>query len=771
MAPQLRHLFLIFMCLASARAQTFINSNKAETFGPVTGLGVAVASTAAGRLLIVGVEAFGGGNSGCSAVTDTQLNVWVRANRVHDSGTDETVDLWYAENIAGTGTDTVTCSTGGISVGTMAVFAAQYSGVAVSGSLDRTTVAIGSGQSASSGNTVPTTQASELIVGFIAWDDCGSSGFGVPVAGLPFVSREVSDCSVSDENILQDKTVSITGVQAATATAAHATDTAWLAIVATFRATPPVITMATGYTPAQALGCSFFAEGDDIGATAHTIASKCGNGVSNVATAVNSDFTKDTSFVGGHGGIQGDGTRYGTLSRNDLPRTFLYIGRINDQVFNSGNWCAFWANASGVTASVSMCPQQAGFGAKFTATLPNDGTLPSITSGTVPNGGPPAMITGSITGSGPWTLTLRINRVTVASQTIAGSLPTITSAGIFAGYSGGIVNPLKGAAQALYLGTTGFDPAGSDMANLETWGEAKYFPGFSVPHQFIYCGFDSVYTQFSECQYSDDMVNYTRQQVSSAAFGSNASHTERDDDYFAYQGKWWKVHTNSQASPNPERYFGLDVSADMIGGLYTHVKDIACPNPGGSVECWAPSHFIDEDGSLHIFATVGHDGTAHAPYEFHPTTSDLASTWSAGAAITLSGAPSADNIDAFNIKIGSTYYMLLKDYAGGSTSIYSAATLTGTYSKGLQIVPSGYEGPSMCQKPAGGWRVFLDQGFHTQWYQDLTQDLTAKVGSVTANTMNDSTGSSVTYPFYATGYNEHGTCQTLAPPLTVSGGN
>src|SRR5437868_1566955 len=103
--------------------------------------------------------------------------------------------------------------------------------------------------------------------------------------------------------------------------------------------------------------------------------------------------------------------------------------------------------------------------------------------------------------------------------------------------------------------------------------------------------------------------------------------------------------------------------------------------------------------------------------------------------------------------------MFLKDYAGGATHLFSSNTLTGTYVQGLTIVPNGYEGPSMCQKPGGGWRIFLDNGFTAQYYVDLKQDLSALTGPVTGNSMNNTTGSAVTYPpYYRTGYNEHGTC-------------
>src|SRR5438876_139040 len=83
----------------------------------------------------------------------------------------------------------------------------------------------------------------------------------------------------------------------------------------------------------------------------------------------------------------------------------------------------------------------------------------------------------------------------------------------------------------------------------------------------------------------------------------------------------------------------------------------------------------------------------------------------------------------------------LNDYATGGMHLFSSPSLTGTYTQGLTIVPNGYEGPSMCQKPGGGWRVFLDNGFTAQYYIDLKQDLSATVGPVTPNSMNNTTGS------------------------------
>jgi len=122
--------------------------------------------------------------------------------------------IYYAENI-GAGANTVTADINANN-GWNQLTCGEYSGVATSGSADKSASAVNDATvDWTSGNTATTTQNDELIIGF------GGSQNNAPAswtAGTSFTIRQQQSASNAG-SFLEDRIVSSTGAYAATATA------------------------------------------------------------------------------------------------------------------------------------------------------------------------------------------------------------------------------------------------------------------------------------------------------------------------------------------------------------------------------------------------------------------------------------------------------------------------------------------------------------------------------------------------------------------------
>ena len=141
-------------------------------------------------------------------------------------------------------------------------------------------------------------------------------------------------------------------------------------------------------------------------------------------------------------------------------------------------------------------------------------------------------------------------------------------------------------------------------------------------------------------------------------------------------GKWWLCHTDI----NPSSYAGTDfaVANSADGFAFAPVTNVNCAALGATY-VWAPSWFIDSDGSVHVIFAAGSGSGGMSLYEVHPTNAAMTS-WSSITQLTGTSLPS--QIDPFMVKIGSTYncwYANLPSSGTKSIELMTSASLTSGY--------------------------------------------------------------------------------------------
>ncbi len=227
---------------SAATSSSGINFVQATT-GPSTiqakNTSVSVAYTnaqTAGDLNIVAVG-WGDTTSAISSVTDSKGNTYTKAvGPTANTGLQQA--MYYAKNIAA-GSNTVTVKFN-VAAAYPDIRIAEYSGLDPTSPLDVTAAGTGNGTSASSGSAT-TTSANELIFG-----SGTTTGTTFTAAGSGFTARVVNIYG----NMAEDKTVSSTGSNAATATNSGGY---WVLQMATFKASasgpPPPAPTVTAISP------------------------------------------------------------------------------------------------------------------------------------------------------------------------------------------------------------------------------------------------------------------------------------------------------------------------------------------------------------------------------------------------------------------------------------------------------------------------------------------------------------------------------------------
>lgn len=180
---------------------TLVQTQNATSTNSGSTLPVTVTSTGSGNLLFVGIST-GGTVSSVSDGTNTytQIDVIQNGNRLYG---------FYAANISsGITTVTVHCSNGS---GIVAIVR-EYSGLTTT-PLDKHTIQSQSFDNpASSGATATTTQASELVIGYIGSNGSDTFSLGSGYGNLVSQDNGFVNAIVG----LEDATVSSTGAQTAT---------------------------------------------------------------------------------------------------------------------------------------------------------------------------------------------------------------------------------------------------------------------------------------------------------------------------------------------------------------------------------------------------------------------------------------------------------------------------------------------------------------------------------------------------------------------------
>ena len=182
-----------------------------------------------GNLIVVGLTIYGTAIPS-NAVTDNKGNTYTKVAEAINSGTSDHAAIFYAKNVTGGSSFTITSSIGG----TLA--AHEYSGVSTSTPFDKAASSTGTSATPTSGN-VTTAIGNELYVG-ITW----SEGTAAATAGPNFTLREQETNNSSAERIATED--SVIGTATTTAATFSIPSNPWAAAIATFK--PQVMSTSTG---------------------------------------------------------------------------------------------------------------------------------------------------------------------------------------------------------------------------------------------------------------------------------------------------------------------------------------------------------------------------------------------------------------------------------------------------------------------------------------------------------------------------------------------
>lgn len=198
-------------------AYAIVQTKTGATSGATSFTMVWSSNTTTGNLIVVVVGII---TNTVSSITDSQSNTYTKATNGKANSND--VEIWYAQNITGGTTPTITVNTS--ASGTSSGIAQEYSGLTAS-AFDKAVSGTGIAGTASSGNTAATTSANELIVGGVAM------GASTPTAGAGYGNLTVNSTTATNKVAIEDKRVTSTGAQAATFGGAGSI---WSCSVATF---------------------------------------------------------------------------------------------------------------------------------------------------------------------------------------------------------------------------------------------------------------------------------------------------------------------------------------------------------------------------------------------------------------------------------------------------------------------------------------------------------------------------------------------------------
>lgn len=190
-------------------------------------------NTVSGNLIVVAVAA--NLTNDVSTITDSQGNNYVKAFGA--AGTGVGAELWYAQNILGGATPTVTVNY--TSGATAAVVIQEYSGVDTLTILDKTATSAGSGTALDSTPTTQTLQFQELLIGV------GGLISGTFAAGGSFVNL-TQQANATINVAIEDLLVTSKGAYNATFTGSPSGQ--WACGIASLRAAPQGTTTSVSST-------------------------------------------------------------------------------------------------------------------------------------------------------------------------------------------------------------------------------------------------------------------------------------------------------------------------------------------------------------------------------------------------------------------------------------------------------------------------------------------------------------------------------------------
>jgi hypothetical protein len=191
-----------------------------------------------------------------------------------------------------------------------------------------------------------------------------------------------------------------------------------------------------------------------------------------------------------------------------------------------------------------------------------------------------------------------------------------------------------------------------------------------------------------------------------------ASGDFRDPTIIQIGSTLWVAYTAGPFGQVP--YFGLIKSLD--GGLtWTFVQNVTHGITGPDVWTWGPEFFRDADGSIHVFVAICTNGNPTGSmymYELHPTTSDLAGSWTSAVLITV--------IEPGNFFYDNQVLLVNGVYHAFCTSGFgfvdvTSNTLLGPYTNAQAVTIGGagttsFESPYIFPLPQGGWGLLFFGG-------------------------------------------------------------
>ena len=139
---------------------------------------------------------------------------------------------------------------------------------------------------------------------------------------------------------------------------------------------------------------------------------------------------------------------------------------------------------------------------------------------------------------------------------------------------------------------------------------------------------------------------------------------------------------------------------------WTTIATVPC-GVAGTKNTWSPEWFVDDDGSVHLTATLD-----LKIYHYEPTDTTL-TKWGPPRAMNISG-----TLDAQVLKIGSTYHVILPNKHGTAPSLDGPWTWNNSL-----LPPSCKEGPAMVHIGGNTWRYYCDNGGGGHESSSLTTDL------------------------------------------------
>jgi hypothetical protein len=230
-----RWLILLLLCSSAWALPAFVQSKSATTTTAATTIATPAFTSSTTTANLIAVLIHTDGTMAATPITDsTGANTYSQCGSNRTSASNYTIAVFYAKNITGGASFTVTAHT--TATADTDIMAAELSGLDTSSPCDQTQSAedATSSTALTSGNTATTTVANEALFG--GWGSNGSSGVTF-TAGTSWTAREtLSNTTDGHSSGMQTRIVSSTAAYQSDVTLSLGTATK-VAYIATFKGT------------------------------------------------------------------------------------------------------------------------------------------------------------------------------------------------------------------------------------------------------------------------------------------------------------------------------------------------------------------------------------------------------------------------------------------------------------------------------------------------------------------------------------------------------